>query len=647
MNMGHRRLSLKIALVLFLGAITHASDLAAQCLPGLPCSGFAFTGPGLEDHFDTVHPNTTNPANVLTSDLACDAGFMNQIHAVAHMHAERQYMTLENQLRKPDSVLEYSCFHQDMVLAAEWLPWVFSESQLFSNRVTSDGNQDGNSAPGDGDRWMQYSSVCLEQDSIRAWDGSGSPGGTVGAQGRVDDPGGIVFTRSSGHPTESPQCAVNDPTFYNQNHTTLFPDSPAIRFDGGPLHWERYHGNMGGRSTGPFGLFSNTDPTESDQPHTPYCRQDNDHPEGDLPYENNRFAQIHNCDVPPLAIDVNMRDPALPLETNHLADGLEELVWRNLVHYIGMNNGNPNFGHDFLGGYTSPGHIGGIGPIPLGSVDIDDSGGAPLCPNVNGDDTNVSNGCDEAADDVTDLTPPAYENLMPPLAPAPDVQTLLEDYPSFTPIRNARLDVPDIGFNIPGIPGSTTISANPLLNRNGTLTSSFTCDFMNRIWEWTRCDNAYSFEFFSFATLHATDVRVFPSQCNTSPRLTPSILELNTLAQNNLGASVGDLDAYNSANYIGGFSLGIGTPAGPHTHSTANIDDIRLRSDIYDDTACGVPVPSGMMATFLSYSLDTDGNANVRSVNTPAMSCIQPGCFYDGTECVRCTQTGGSDCAIN
>lgn len=76
---------------MFTGGVSFA---AASCLPGLPCV--------------VAHSGTDNDPK--SEDGACDADFMNQIYARAAIEADRELSVAGQNIRKPDSVLEYSCF---------------------------------------------------------------------------------------------------------------------------------------------------------------------------------------------------------------------------------------------------------------------------------------------------------------------------------------------------------------------------------------------------------------------------------------------------------------------------------------------------------------------------------------------------------
>ncbi|MGQ0527023.1 MAG: hypothetical protein ACT4OY_03180 [Alphaproteobacteria bacterium] len=85
---------------------------AADCVPGLPC----------------VEPSTEDsPKNTDKSDSkSCDADFMNQMYARSFLEASRETTMNQAILRKPDSVLEYTCFGKQAENAASGLDGIFS-----------------------------------------------------------------------------------------------------------------------------------------------------------------------------------------------------------------------------------------------------------------------------------------------------------------------------------------------------------------------------------------------------------------------------------------------------------------------------------------------------------------------------------------
>ncbi|MCK6418502.1 MAG: hypothetical protein L6Q57_06140 [Alphaproteobacteria bacterium] len=100
--------------LMFMLAVPFAAH--AQCLPGIPC----ITG---ESEDPATGPNAPK-----AESAACDADFMNQIYAVANLNAQRDMVMDQVLIRKPDSVLEYSCFDKLANRAAVIGGALFSET---------------------------------------------------------------------------------------------------------------------------------------------------------------------------------------------------------------------------------------------------------------------------------------------------------------------------------------------------------------------------------------------------------------------------------------------------------------------------------------------------------------------------------------
>lgn len=120
------------------------SALAAPpCLPGLPCEGVFLTP--TDPISPAPGPNTPGP-NISSQNLpklssypapdgnnTCDADFMNQIYAKAFLEAEREVVVNSMYIRKPDSVLEYSCFDQHLANGYDNIAGIFTESTRYQN----------------------------------------------------------------------------------------------------------------------------------------------------------------------------------------------------------------------------------------------------------------------------------------------------------------------------------------------------------------------------------------------------------------------------------------------------------------------------------------------------------------------------------
>lgn len=119
-------IAVTMALCLFPGT-SHAA-----CIAGIPC----VTGLTPNDPDAPTHPNTPPAPNAAKSGSpACDADFMNQIYANAYTEAERNITYSEVLIRKPDSVLEYSCFDQGAAVVANSVAPLFGESTFWAPSV--------------------------------------------------------------------------------------------------------------------------------------------------------------------------------------------------------------------------------------------------------------------------------------------------------------------------------------------------------------------------------------------------------------------------------------------------------------------------------------------------------------------------------
>ena len=129
--------------VFFLGVMTQSlsAHSATTCLPGIPCVTNATPNNPVRPNDG---PNRSSAPNAAKSgSAACDADFMNQIYARAFLEASRETIIQSTMIRKPDSVLEYTCFDQQVAESAEKAASIFSESPRFQD--TSVPNLGGNS----------------------------------------------------------------------------------------------------------------------------------------------------------------------------------------------------------------------------------------------------------------------------------------------------------------------------------------------------------------------------------------------------------------------------------------------------------------------------------------------------------------------
>lgn len=124
---------LKAVLVVLAGVIFIHANAFAQCVPGLPCVTGATTNDP-EDYSDgpsvagAPNANKLNFVGTASKPATCDADLLNQMYSRAYLEARREVLKSETIIRKPDSVLEYSCFDQAAQLVIDEAAPIFSES---------------------------------------------------------------------------------------------------------------------------------------------------------------------------------------------------------------------------------------------------------------------------------------------------------------------------------------------------------------------------------------------------------------------------------------------------------------------------------------------------------------------------------------
>lgn len=129
-----------LTVALLLSAPSYAEEEA--CIPGIPCiTPLTPNSPhNPEDGPNILGPNkdkigpSRNPAPSEDGFTTCDADFMNQIYSRAFIEAERENVLNQIVIRKPDSVLEYSCFEENVSNAAHDAGPLFSESRHWDNK---------------------------------------------------------------------------------------------------------------------------------------------------------------------------------------------------------------------------------------------------------------------------------------------------------------------------------------------------------------------------------------------------------------------------------------------------------------------------------------------------------------------------------
>ncbi|MDB2682978.1 hypothetical protein N9Z27_01855 [Alphaproteobacteria bacterium] len=114
-------------------AVAQSGGGSDDCIPGLPCV-VDFTENDPDDPEDGPNADDAPNAPKHSSSDACDADFMNQIYAKSWLEAERSNVTAEILIRKPDSVLEYSCFNQMASIAATKIGPLFTEADDWDDK---------------------------------------------------------------------------------------------------------------------------------------------------------------------------------------------------------------------------------------------------------------------------------------------------------------------------------------------------------------------------------------------------------------------------------------------------------------------------------------------------------------------------------
>ncbi len=114
----------------------YGHSVMAACMPGLPC---VVNKTPNDPTNATDGPNAPGAPNVSKIDksactgnkslnCACDADFMNQIYSRAFLESQRETLTNEVLIRKPDSVFEYTCFDREIGRTGSVAGPIFSES---------------------------------------------------------------------------------------------------------------------------------------------------------------------------------------------------------------------------------------------------------------------------------------------------------------------------------------------------------------------------------------------------------------------------------------------------------------------------------------------------------------------------------------
>ena len=112
--------------------VTMPTPSYGACAAGVPCLKYnpRRSNPIANEAKDGNSQKFTYRGRRVTS---CDGNFMNQIVTKAFLEARKETVYNQIYVRKPDSVMAYSCFEQDVDQAADQAPPLFSESEKWKN----------------------------------------------------------------------------------------------------------------------------------------------------------------------------------------------------------------------------------------------------------------------------------------------------------------------------------------------------------------------------------------------------------------------------------------------------------------------------------------------------------------------------------
>jgi hypothetical protein len=126
----HRQLAILVFFACF-ALPAYSAAASSECIRGIPCI-VPYTPNDPWEREDG--PNYLGPNKIKSEDDACDADFMNQIYARAFLEAERENIKAQVIIRKPDSILEYTCFETQIDRTAEVAGDLFSETDYWREK---------------------------------------------------------------------------------------------------------------------------------------------------------------------------------------------------------------------------------------------------------------------------------------------------------------------------------------------------------------------------------------------------------------------------------------------------------------------------------------------------------------------------------
>ena len=99
------------------------SYAGATCTPGIPCTGYdinATPGAATNQSYNAWKSGGLPSDAPPFTNTSCDGNYMNQMIGEAFIHAQREVAMNAQIIRKPDSVLEYTCFDRYVAHAANF-----------------------------------------------------------------------------------------------------------------------------------------------------------------------------------------------------------------------------------------------------------------------------------------------------------------------------------------------------------------------------------------------------------------------------------------------------------------------------------------------------------------------------------------------
>lgn len=194
--------------IIFAVLLLLSAPAFAGCAPGLPCNVPLTPNDPVNPGDGPNIPGAPNADRGTGAGSACDADFMNQIYSRAWLESQRDVIKSRILIRKPDSVMEYSCFSQFSDIAGERIAPIFSESTAWAGVGVSPApalpplTPPGGLIPGDDGSMTSPNGTIIGPDgTITTPDGTTispdktitAPDGTIiGSDGAITMPDGTI-----------------------------------------------------------------------------------------------------------------------------------------------------------------------------------------------------------------------------------------------------------------------------------------------------------------------------------------------------------------------------------------------------------------------------------------------------------------------